>query len=501
MILGETGILAATTLDEVFRRAAARRPYSIALTDPPNRESFTDGQPRRLTFAQADRAIDAIALRLRRLGLPSDAVVGIHLPNTVESVLTVLGVLRAGMIAVPLPLLWRRADITAALSPLGAKALITAARIGDFAAAASAVQVAADLFPIRHVCSFGKELPDGVIALDGLLDGEPPEPMPETVHYGNPAAHVALLTFDVTPNGVIPVARNHAELIAGGIAVLLEGGIVADARLLACCGLSSFAGMALTVVPWLLSGGTLSLHHGFDADAFADQNSNNPDTVIVPGTLVPQLADAGLLAHPALRSVLAAWRAPERCAASPAWGHSSASLTDVLIFGETALIGSRRDAHGMPVPLPAGTAQMPRGTAQAVPVADIARGEAGTLTVRGPMVPRHAFPTGTAELKADAQGYVDTFYPCRIDRLANTVTLTGPPPGIVSVGGYRFVLNELEDAVRHAGGGAFVTALPDALMGHRLAGISGGSDDVPAALTEQGANPLIADAFRAAASR
>ena len=52
--------------------------------------------------------ISAIAARLRALGLHTDAVVGVQLPNTVESVLTILGVLRAGMIAAPLPLLWRR---------------------------------------------------------------------------------------------------------------------------------------------------------------------------------------------------------------------------------------------------------------------------------------------------------------------------------------------------------------------------------------------------------
>ncbi len=47
------------------------------------------------------------------------------MPNTVDSVLTLLGVLRAGLIAMPLPLLWRRADAVAALSRVGAKALIT----------------------------------------------------------------------------------------------------------------------------------------------------------------------------------------------------------------------------------------------------------------------------------------------------------------------------------------------------------------------------------------
>ena len=58
-------------------------------------------------------------------------------------------------------------------------------------------------------------------------------------------------------------------LIAGGVATLLEGGIAPNANILGCCATSSFPGLALTMMPWLLSGGALLLHHGFDADAFA----------------------------------------------------------------------------------------------------------------------------------------------------------------------------------------------------------------------------------------
>ncbi|MGE5166719.1 MAG: AMP-binding protein [Hyphomicrobiales bacterium] len=96
MILGEvsraTGI--ATTLDDLFRRAGVRHPNMPALVDPPNRESFTDGAPRVPSYAQADRAISAVAARLRALGLQTDAVIAIQLPNTVDSIIAFLGVLR-----------------------------------------------------------------------------------------------------------------------------------------------------------------------------------------------------------------------------------------------------------------------------------------------------------------------------------------------------------------------------------------------------------------------
>jgi hypothetical protein len=117
------------------------------------------------------------------------------------------------------------------------------------------------------------------------------------------------------------------------------------------------------------------------------------------------------------------------------------------------------------------------------------------------MVPRNAFPPGAERLaaphlKSSPDGFVDTGYACRLDRMTDTFMVSGPPAGMVSVGGYRFVLNELEELVRRANNGAFITALPDALAGHRLAGIAGETGDIRSTLSAQGFNPLLVDAFR-----
>ena len=67
------------------------------------------------------------------------------------------------------------------------------------------------------------------------------------------------------------------------------------------------------MVPWLLTGGTLSLHHAsMPARSPRNAASDRCDTVVVPGPLVAQLAEAGLLSHAELKNVLAVWRAPER---------------------------------------------------------------------------------------------------------------------------------------------------------------------------------------------
>ncbi len=90
------------TLDTLFRRAALRSPAKVALVDPPHRRTFADGPPRHITYASADRMIDAIARRLHRFGLPRRSVVGLQCLNLAEGVLALLGVLRAGLIAAPL---------------------------------------------------------------------------------------------------------------------------------------------------------------------------------------------------------------------------------------------------------------------------------------------------------------------------------------------------------------------------------------------------------------
>ncbi len=200
MILGGTEQAGGerATIDDLFRRAGVRHSHALALIDPPNSASVNDASPQRLTFAQADNAISALAGKLHGLGLPTDAVVAVQLANTVDSVIALLGILRARLIAAPLPLLWRKQEMVAALARVGAKAIVTCARIGANAAAETAVQAAAELFPIRHICGFGRDLPDGVVPLDDVFAPGPAAFFQPPARPRNAGAHVAAITFDVT---------------------------------------------------------------------------------------------------------------------------------------------------------------------------------------------------------------------------------------------------------------------------------------------------------------
>jgi hypothetical protein len=490
-----------TTLDDLFRRAVERHGDAVALIDPPNRARFTDGAPRRLTYAAADRIISGLAARLAYLGLKTDSIVALQLPNTVESVLALLAVMRAGMIAVPLPLLWRQIDAARALSRIGARALITARRIGPVDHGELAMHIAAETFTIRFLCGFGPDQPDGFVGLDDLFDLATADER-RIERIDNPADHVALVTFDVAADGLVPVARSHVELTAGGLSVAMAGRIGRDTPILGALATSSFAGFCTTIVPWLMCGGTLSLHQPFEGGAFAAQCRERCDAVVVPGPLVPRLIESGLLdGRKGPQTILSVWRAPERLSASPLWQERNGSLVDVLAFGEAGLVASRRKADGKPGGIRIGPTVAPRSQGEGLVLINATRSPAGTVALAGAMVPHHPFPpgierSGAPRLKIEDDGLVDTGYPCRLDRASGTMTVNGPPAGIVSVGGYRFALKELQDFIAGLSDGSTLAALPDALAGHRLAGVAGDRNAIRRALMDQGANPLIVDAFR-----
>jgi hypothetical protein len=489
------------TLDDLFRAAVAQRPDHLALVDPPHREAFTTGVPRRLTYAQADRAVGAIAARLSRDGLARDEVVALQMPNTVEAVLALLGVLRAGLIASPMPLLWRHADCTAAIAAAGARALITMGRVGATDHGALAAAVAARAPTIKHVYVFGGA-GDHAASLDNTLasdadatsvDAQAAAAESEPAAY----AHVAVVTWEVTAAGLVPVARSHAEVVMAGLEPMLEGRFEPTKTILSSLCLGSAAGLAATVVPWLLSHATLALHHPFDPLAMRQQILDlGCHTAIMPGSLAARAAEAAMFADSEVQQVIALWRNPERLAAAASWQPAWPGLIDLMAFGEAGLMAASRNADGRPAGLIPGPA---RRTPDKGPLLiEASRTREATLALRGPMVPRFPFPPGAPgmRLAVDANGFLDTFYPCRGAGGSGALTVTGPPAGVVSMGGYRFILAGLQETVSQLEPGAMLAAFPDALAGQRVAGIAVRRDAIRDALAELGLNPLVINAFR-----
>jgi hypothetical protein len=463
----------ATTLDDLFRRAVVRNSEAIALLDPPDRAAFTGGPPLSITYAHADRIVWAVAARLYALGLERGNVVAIQLPNTVESILTLLGVLRAGMVAALLPMLWREREIVAALSGTGAKALMTTMRINEARHCDIAMKVAAQLMSIRHVCAYGRDVPDGIVPLDDVLTPQS-FVLPARGDRSQPAAgQTAILTFEPTPRGVACVPRAHAQILAGGLSVALAARLKAEASILSATPISSWAGLCAALMPWLLSGERLVLHHAFDASSFA-QAARSCDAIVVPAPLLADLASDGVIdAH--TKAIIALWPSPERAETA---ARLSGSIVDLRVFGEVGVVATRRNDDGSVAPLPVGSIGKIG--------LDLKRTDAGTLALRGIMI---GLPGGTAP----PDDFIDTGYPCRT--ATGCLVVTGAKPGMITIGGYRLPRSDLDALAMTLQADELIAALPDKLLGQRLAAPRSGRDDVADMLTAHGVNPLITGAF------
>jgi hypothetical protein len=489
---------ATPTLDGLFRRILARQPDALALVDPLNKQRITGEPPKRLTFAQADRAITALSAHFIEAGLPNNSVIAVQLPNTVEFMLTVLAAHRAGLVVALLPLLWRQAEVTVALNRTGARAIVTAERIDGVVHADLAMNAAAEAFSIRHVCGFGHDLPEGMASLDLAMSGESTTSRAVT----QDGRRAAIISFDVTAEGFRAVPRTHLNLIAGGLALSLESDLPQGANVMSAFAPCSFAGLTSSLVVWLLSGGTLALHHPFDGEVLEQQiNQGSCDVLIAPAQLAVRLAETDIASRlPGLRHVVGLWRAPEQVASSLAWIDQQAALTDVYLFGEAGLFCARRGPDGLPVPILPGPHGAPREVKGSSIAGEVFLTPRGTLALRGPMVAVAAYapapPPGDSLMAPPPRDFVDTDYAARLDRSTGAICITAPPSGIMAVGGYRFLSQDLQEWARRLGQGALLTALPDRLSGHRLAGRAQDNARAREALTELGLNPLMVEAFR-----
>jgi hypothetical protein len=224
-----------------------------------------------------------------------------------------------------------------------------------------------------------------------------------------------------------------------------------------------------------MRGGTLYLHHGFAAESFAAQCATlEGGAVVVPAPALPALAGSLGTAG----TVMALWRAAERMPSAPAVKHG---VIDVASFGETGLLATQRDANGTVLPLPFG--------------ADTQRTKHGTLALRGSGAEVDIFPPAE-DGETPASAFVDTGCACQTDPERGTLSVTGGPPGLALIGGYRFSRSDLDAVVAEAAPDAAIVAVPHAILGERLAGSAPAQADVEVELAERGLNPLIASAFR-----
>lgn len=103
------------TIDEMFERQVQRSPAAIALV--------FEGQ--QLTYAEVDRQADRMARNLRGLGVGSDVIVAVTLDRSVELLISVLAIIKAGGAYLPIDPAWPEQRRREVLQASAAAILIT----------------------------------------------------------------------------------------------------------------------------------------------------------------------------------------------------------------------------------------------------------------------------------------------------------------------------------------------------------------------------------------
>lgn len=291
------------TLDDLLQKWVAEKPDAVAVIDPLNRADFTNGVPKKLTFAEVDTAVQRLAAALVTNGIGKDDIVAIQLPNIAELVLSYLALGRIGAIATPFPVQYREYELEQLCNFVEAKAFITASKIGDRANAALVKGL--DLETVDTVLAFGDEVPEGVVALDAAAPDE-----------AALDAYLADLTVDANDTFTIcwtsgtesmpkGVPRSHNDWIAIGRMVQYGAQVGPDDSMLTPFPLVNMGGIGGTLVPWLLSGCTFVIHHPFDMPTFFKQIVINKInyTLLPPAALNLLLMRQEMLAQVDISSV------------------------------------------------------------------------------------------------------------------------------------------------------------------------------------------------------
>jgi amino acid adenylation domain-containing protein len=105
-------------IDELVAEAARRHPDAIALA----------AEGRTLTYAELDRRANQLAHRLRTLGVEPGEFVGLYVDRSLEMLLGILAVLKAGAAYLPLPPAYPAERVTFMLSDTGARVVLSRER-------------------------------------------------------------------------------------------------------------------------------------------------------------------------------------------------------------------------------------------------------------------------------------------------------------------------------------------------------------------------------------
>ncbi|MBV1915709.1 MAG: acyl--CoA ligase [Pseudomonadales bacterium] len=269
-----------TFLDR-FRSNAAEKPDVIALIDPPNKMDLVGYPEERITYSELVTRVDALATALiEQHQVGKDDIIVVQLPNTMELIITYMAITRVGAVFAPMPVQWRNSELEYIAGLTEAKIMITVEKFGRFNHVAMAQKCQANLPALTKIITLDKirEMTQGAANTD-LLDQIP-------IDANDTYTLCWSSGTESHPKGC-PMSHNN-WFVQGQIMHNAVIGESHDQETILCCApIVNMTGVGIGLILWLLSGGTLLMHHPLDVEMCIKQVSDEKATrtIFVPTVL------------------------------------------------------------------------------------------------------------------------------------------------------------------------------------------------------------------------
>lgn len=167
----QKGYWTPTTLSDLWDRNAERYPDEEAIADSETR----------LTWSQAKKWIDRLALGFLNMGIKKDELVVTQLPNVVELSLIRVASEKAGILCLPaLPHL-RRTEMEYLLGHHGAKGFVIPWEFRGFDYFKAIQEIRPNLPNLEHVFVVGSRVPQGAISINEMIHTPVDEKYPSVI--------------------------------------------------------------------------------------------------------------------------------------------------------------------------------------------------------------------------------------------------------------------------------------------------------------------------------
>ncbi|MBC9227484.1 AMP-binding protein [Aeromicrobium sp. 636] len=286
------GVWGVPVWPERVRRHVDQAPQRTALVDAPNLEQLMGLAPQRLDWAGVQgRATDLAAVLVASGVRPGD-VVGLQLPNCADLAVSYVALSTIGAIATPFPMQYREYELTQMCELADARAFIGTAEFQG-AGLDKRLDALAAIDAIATVFTFGPRAVgdhvDLTAALAGPVDRAPLATVAVDLDPNDAVTICWTSGTEATPKGV-PRCANDWEPM--GLTSVDAMGLTGQDVILNPFPMVNMAGIGGMLVPWLLTGATLVLHHPFDAPVFFEQiRAEQVTYTVVPPALLVRALD------------------------------------------------------------------------------------------------------------------------------------------------------------------------------------------------------------------